>query len=107
MLSQRVLIMVCYSVTPMIHNHSLSINDHDSQPIAAQHNSLLFTTTGSVYNNVIHNHWLSIVYMIHNHLLSIAHHESQPIAQLNTPNNNHWLSITQHDSQPLVQHNSP
>jgi hypothetical protein len=69
----------------MIHNHWLSITNHDSQQLV-RHSTPWFPTT----------------------LLRIIHHDSQPLDfSYHTMIHNHWLRITHHDSQPLAQHNSP
>jgi hypothetical protein len=51
----------------MIHNHWLSMINHDPEPLA-QHNKTSFTPTGSAQQTMIHNHWFGI-----------AHHDSQPL----------------------------
>ena len=50
-----------------------SIAHMNSKPLA-QHNTPWFTTTGSAYHTIIHNHWFSI-----------THHDYQPLVQHDTP----------------------
>jgi hypothetical protein len=65
--------------------------------VCYEHSNPCFTTTGSEYHIMIHNHWLSL-----------TQHHSQQLVQLDTP----WftttrLSISHHDSQSLAPHYTP
>jgi hypothetical protein len=90
----------------IIHNHWLSITQHDSQPLAQHdnpwsqplphHSTPWFTTSGSELHTMIDNHWLST-----------TNHDSQTLIRHDTP----WfpttgVSIAHHDSQLLCSNNT-